>query len=70
MKNIITLNIDNVLDQKRIDKIIDFETKRKIEAVKGSENFGVMTACKINGDFICVTSNTLSHEMYALLKLA
>ena len=46
-----------------IDQIINLETKRKIKKVSGAFDFGILTACMIDGEFICVTDYPITDEM-------
>ena len=57
-------------DFKTLDLIIDLETKRKISKVKDAENYGIMTACFINGEFICVSDYEINNEMRSKLEKA
>lgn len=57
-------------DFKTLDLIIDLETKRKISKVKDAENYGIMTACFIDGEFICVTDYEITDEMRSKLEKA
>lgn len=57
-------------DFKTLDAIIDLETKRKVERVSGAEDFGIMTACYIDGDFVLVSEYDVDSEMYNRLKNA
>lgn len=70
MTNVDTTTIRNEKDEQIINSIIDLETKRKINKVKGSEKFGIMTACFINGEFTCITDYEITEEMFNNLKNA
>jgi hypothetical protein len=45
-------------DFKTIDQIINLETKRKISKVANSKDFGILTACFIDGEFVCEGINS------------
>jgi len=49
---------------------IDQITKKVAQIVPGAADFGIMTACFINGDFVCVTDYTISPEMFDRLEAA
>lgn len=70
MVNVENKNNWNEKDHEYFDKIIDLETKRKISKVEGSSDFGIMTACFINGEFCLVTEYDITDEMYEALKKA
>jgi len=53
-----------------IDQIINLETKRKIKKVAGASDFGILTACLIDGDFVCVTDYMITDEMRSDLEKA
>ncbi|MGB0881443.1 MAG: hypothetical protein ACPGSO_00710 [Vicingaceae bacterium] len=53
-----------------IDKIINLETIRKISKVKGADNFGIMTACFINDEFVLCSEYEISNEMEEELRKA
>ena len=53
-----------------LDQIINTETKRKINKVKGSEKFGISTACFIDGEFTLVSDYGLEVEMIVDLENA
>ena len=53
-----------------IDQIINLETKRKTKKVSGASDFGILTACLIDGDFVCVTHHMITDEMRSNLEKA
>jgi hypothetical protein len=53
-----------------IDQIINLETKRKTKKVTGASDFGILTACMIDGEFICVTDYPITDEMRSDLEKA
>lgn len=57
-------------DFETIDLIVDLETKRKISKVKGAEDYGIMTACFIDGSFVCVSDHEITEEMRTRLEKA
>ena len=68
--NIVTMNINSEAEQSLINQMINLETRRKESLVPGSSDYVVMTACWIDGDFICVTDYPISDEMHEALKAA
>jgi|TARA_R110000744_G_scaffold282556_3_gene394236 hypothetical protein len=68
-KNIITrgkaFNQSGFLDDK-----IEEETQRKIDCVDGAEDFGIRTACNIDGEFILVSNYDLPENLIEELKEA
>jgi len=57
-------------DFKFIDQMISLETQRKTKRVSGSSDFGILTACMIDGEFICVTDYPITNEMRSDLEKA
>jgi len=57
-------------DFKTIDVIIDLETKRKISRVNGSDQFGIMTACYIDGEFRLISEYDVPQDIANKLKKA
>ena len=57
-------------DFKFIDQIISLETQRKTKKVSGASDFGILTACMIDGEFICVTDYPITDEMRSDLEKA
>ena len=57
-------------DFETIDAIIDLETKRKINKVKGAEHLGIRTACFIDGEFVLISKYDFNYEIYNKLKKA
>lgn len=57
-------------DFKILDQIIDLETKRRVSRVKDAEDFGIMTACIIDGEFRVVSAHTLPEGMFEQLEKA
>lgn len=57
-------------DYEMLDAIIDMETARKISRVEGAENFGIRTACIIDGEFVLVSDYNLPDEIRAKLEKA
>jgi len=57
-------------DFKFIDQMISLETQRKTKRVSGSSDFGILTACMIDGKFICVTDYPITDEMRIELEKA
>jgi len=53
-----------------IDQIINLETQRKIKKVPGASDFGILTACMIDGEFSCVTDYPITDEMRSDLEKA
>jgi hypothetical protein len=53
-----------------IDAVINMETKRKVSRVMGSEHYGIMTACIIDGEFVLVSNYEVSPEMHDKLMKA
>jgi hypothetical protein len=53
-----------------IDEIINIETKRKINKVKEAKDFGIMTACQIDGEFVLVSDYTVPQELALELEKA
>ena len=53
-----------------IDQIINLETQRKTKKVSGSSDFGILTACMIDGEFSCVTDYPITDEMRSDLEKA
>lgn len=52
------------------DILIDQITKEVAQNVPGAVDFGIMTACVIDGEFVCVTDYTISSEIYDQLKMS
>jgi hypothetical protein len=67
--NVIT-NGASSQDFEIIDQIINLETKRKATKVKDANDFGILTACYIDGEFVLVTNHPLPEGMDILLKNA
>ena len=57
-------------DYKTLDLIIDLETKRKISRVMGAEDYGISTACFIDGEFILVSNYPVCKEIQLKLEKA
>lgn len=57
-------------DFKTLDAIIDMETKRKVSRVKGAENFGIRTACVIDGEFRLISDYSVPQEIIEKLEKA
>ena len=53
-----------------IDQIINLETQRKIKKVPGASDFGILTACMIDGEFSCVTDYMITDKMRSDLEKA
>jgi len=53
-----------------IDEMINIETKRKINKVKEAKDFGIMTACQIDGEFVLVSDYTVPQELAIELEKA
>lgn len=68
--NIITTNAKSKSDFDKLDVAIDQETKRRIDAVDGAEKFGVMTAAKIDGEFVLVSNYEMDDTFTEALKAA
>lgn len=54
------------MNSKQIDQI----TNKVAQIVQGAADFGIMTACFINGDFVCVTDYVITPEMFGQLEAA
>ncbi len=70
MTNIDTTTILSEKEKKIIDQIIDLETTRKINKVKGSDKFDIATACYINNEFILISNYGITPKMAEELKKA
>jgi len=70
MKIEVTTSGATTSDFKVLDAIIDMETKRKTARVKDAENYGILTACWIDGEFIIVTNYPITDEMRLKLEKA
>jgi hypothetical protein len=70
IRNVDTTNISSNKEFQIINSIIDLETKRKICLVPEAKDFGVLTACYINNEFILVSTYDLSNELMEKLKIA
>jgi hypothetical protein len=57
-------------DFNTIDQIINLETKRKISKVANSKDFGILTACFIDGEFVCVSDYDITDDMRNELEKA
>jgi hypothetical protein len=57
-------------DFEMIDQIINLETKRKANKVEDANDFGILTACYIDGEFVLVTNYPLPEGMDILLQNA
>lgn len=51
------------------DKKINEITKSVVSEVAGSESYGIMTACFINGEFVLVTNYSLDKEYGSEAKI-
>jgi len=49
---------------------IDQITKKVAQSVTGAQDYGIMTACFINGEFVCVTDYSITPEMFDQLEAA
>jgi hypothetical protein len=67
--NVITIGATTE-DFKVIDKIINLETERKVSRVADASDYGIMTACFIDGEFVCVSNYEITEEMRTKLKKA
>ena len=70
MKIEVNTNGATTQDFKFIDLIIDTETERKLKRVPEAKNYGVMTACIIDGEFVLVSDYELTDEIYERIKNA
>jgi len=66
----LNIQLSEIKNQEKIDKLINSETKRKISKVPAAENFNIMTACFIHGEFMCVTEYDLPDYLFNDLKNA
>lgn len=53
-----------------IDQIINLETKRKVSKISHAKKFGILTACFIDGEFVCVSDYDITDEMRNQLEKA
>ena len=67
--NIITSGA-SVQDYSFIDEMINIETKRKINKVKEAKDYGIMTACQIDGEFVLVSDYAVPNELALELEKA
>lgn len=49
------------------DYQIDRITEQVAESVPGATQYGILTACVIDGEFVCVTNYSISDELYRKL---
>ncbi len=69
-RNIVTINDKDPANYKHTQKLIDRETKRRVRMVKCSEQYGIMTAAVLDGEFILVSNYTLPDGFYEALENA
>ena len=53
-----------------INKMIDLETERKVLLVPESKNFGIMTACFIDNEFVLTSDYDVPEDIKSKLKKA
>jgi hypothetical protein len=66
----ISSKVESLEEERIFNQMVKLETKRRVSKVKGASDFGIMTACYIDGDFVLNSEYELPEGYYEALEKA
>lgn len=66
----ISSKVESLEEEEIFNQMIKLETKRRLSKVKGASDFGITTACYIDGEFVLVGDYELPEGYYEALEKA